>query len=61
NNFMENGAGEDIQEIGPNSNVDLQNNYWDQYAPGAPALAEAFDVSSPAATPFEDAGPRFFD
>ncbi|MEM9492147.1 MAG: right-handed parallel beta-helix repeat-containing protein [Myxococcota bacterium] len=59
NNFMENGAGADIDPIGPNSNVNLQNNYWDQGAPTY--LDAAFDVSSPAATPFAEAGPRYFE
>ncbi|MBZ0233352.1 MAG: hypothetical protein K8M05_13570 [Deltaproteobacteria bacterium] len=55
NNWTENGAGTDLSEVGVNANVDLRFNYWDQ---GAPSLGAAFDVTSPAAAPIADAGPR---
>ncbi len=55
NNFMGNDPGNDILQIGTNSNGDMRFNYWDQ---GAPALAGVFDTSSPAAQPHPDAGPR---
>ncbi len=55
NNWVENDAGNDVSEVGINSNVDMRFNYWDQ---GAPQLGPQFDVSSPAAEPIADAGPR---
>jgi hypothetical protein len=55
NNWVENGAGNDISEVGVNTAVDARFNYWDQ---GAPSLGAAYDVSSPSATRIADAGPR---
>ncbi|MCA9675350.1 MAG: hypothetical protein H6709_05035 [Kofleriaceae bacterium] len=53
NNWMGNDS--DLQEIGVNTGVDMQFNYW---AAGAPALGGAYDVSNAAGAQLTDAGPR---
>lgn len=53
NNWLSNDN--EISEVGTNTAVDLTGNYWQN---GAPALGAAYDVSSPAAAPIPDAGPR---
>ncbi len=55
NNWVENGAGTDISEVGINTNVDLRFNYWDQ---GAPNLGAAYNVGNAATARITDAGPR---
>ncbi len=53
NNFINNDT--DVVDLGSNTAINMPNNYWDS---GAPTLGAAFSISSPAATPILDAGPR---
>ncbi len=53
NNWMGNDT--DISEVGTNTAVNAQHNYW---ANGAPALGAAYDVSLEEPAPITDAGPR---
>lgn len=55
NNFVENGAGQDVLDLGGATNIDLTQNYWDQ---GAPSLGAGYDTSNPLASPNPLAGPR---
>jgi hypothetical protein len=53
NNIIDNDN--DIQDYGNNTGVDMRYNYWSK---GAPSLGAAFDTSSPAASAYEQTGPR---
>ncbi len=53
NNWMGNDT--DISEVGTNTSVNAQHNYW---ANGAPALGAAYDVSLAETAQITDAGPR---
>jgi len=55
NNFTGNDPGNDVLDLGGNSNVDMTQNYWDQ---GAPSLGAAFDTSAALPSPVAGAGPR---
>lgn len=53
NNWMGNDT--DVSEVGTNTAVNMQHNYW---ANGAPVLGAAYDVSLAETAQITDAGPR---
>ena len=56
NNFTDNNANQDVNEVGTVADADFRYNFWSQGAPGY--LGPQYDVSSAAGSLVAEAGPR---